>query len=251
MATQLMFYESAVPMSVARHGRHSVQAGADYSFARGINSIPVVAAEFAAAARDHSIVFAGPDDAPMPFLVLGLQRGQNLYVGADGRWNAHYVPAFARRYPFVFAMEPDGERAVLCVDESFPGLNTEGRGQRLFGDDGKPSEYTSNMMKFLQDYQSQVALTRRFGQRLAELKLLDPMQAQLTGAGGERAQVTGFKVVSRERLKQLDGAVLSELARSDGLELLFLHLQSLGNFNELRDRFARIAAAQPAAATAQ
>lgn len=248
MATQLMFYESAVPVSATRHALHSVQAGADYAFASHVNSMPVVAAEFAAAAREYPIVFAGPDASPMPFLVLGLRQKQNLYVAADGRWDARYVPAFARRYPFVFAMEPGGgNRAVLCIDESFAGVNTEGRGQRLFDDAGKGSQYVETMLKFLQDYQNQVALTGRFGARLAELGLLEPMQAQLKGAGGESAAITGFKVVSREKLKKLDGAVLSELAQNDGLELVYLHLQSLASFGELRDRYARVVAAEQAA----
>jgi hypothetical protein len=66
--------------------------------------------EFAIAARDLLIVFAGNDakDAG-PVALLGLRQNENLYVDAEGQWAANtYVPAFVRRYPFVLAEKPDG-----------------------------------------------------------------------------------------------------------------------------------------------
>jgi hypothetical protein len=42
--------------------------------------------------------------------------------------------------------------------------------------------------------------------------------------------------VNRDKLKALSGDTLSELAKTDELELLYLHLQSMRNFDGLRDR---------------
>jgi SapC len=46
----------------------------------------------------------------------------------------------------------------------------------------------------------------------------------------------GFQAVNREKLKALPGDTLAELAATDELELIYLHLQSMRNFDALRDR---------------
>jgi len=80
MATQLMIYETAVPVSHARHGTWSLEVGTDYAFCRNINSVPLMAAEFASAALEYAVVFGGTGDAVMPVTVLGVRADENLYV---------------------------------------------------------------------------------------------------------------------------------------------------------------------------
>jgi hypothetical protein len=125
MATQLLVYESAVPVSRQRHRDWSVKTGQDYSFASRINSVPLMAAEFASAAADCPIVFAGSGDEIVPAALLGFRDQENLYVDTEGKWTARYIPAFLRRYPFVFASRDAGKSFTLCIDESFSGCNTE------------------------------------------------------------------------------------------------------------------------------
>ena len=43
-----------------------------------------------------------------------------------------YIPAFVRRYPFVFAQDKEAKNFILHVDERFEGMNEAGRGERLF-----------------------------------------------------------------------------------------------------------------------
>ena len=45
MTTQLLIYETAVPVSSGRHGKASIEAGKGYGFARKINSVPLTAVE--------------------------------------------------------------------------------------------------------------------------------------------------------------------------------------------------------------
>jgi hypothetical protein len=92
-------------------------------------------------------------------------------------------------------------------------------------------------MKFLQEYQAHFDRTRRFGKRLQELSLLEPMQLTVTTPAGTKQALGGFLGVQRERLRNLGGDALASLARTDELELLFLHLHSLRNFNEVKDRY--------------
>jgi len=64
------------------------------------------------------------------------------------------------------------------------------------------------------------------------------MQAQVTLGADKRTSLSGFQTVSRERLKALAGDKLSELAKTDELELVYLHLQSLRNFAGFGERLA-------------
>jgi hypothetical protein len=148
------------------------------------------------------------------------------------------MPAFVRRYPFVFSNTPDGQRFILCIDEAFSGFNRDGRGQKLFDDEKKPTQYVDNMLKFLQEYQTQFRRSQEFCKKVRELGLLEPMQAQVEMRSGERISLGGFMAVNRAKLKALPGDKLAELARTDELELLYLHLQSMRNFTGLPERLA-------------
>lgn len=251
MTTQLLFYESAVPVSAARHGDWSVEVGRDYSFSRKVNSVPLTAVEIPTAALEYTIVFTGSDQAILPAVILGVTGPENLYVDAAGRWQAQYIPAFIRRYPFVFSSTDDGKTFVLCVDERFTGLNQEGRGDRLFDDQRRPTAYVDAMLKFLQQYQVEFRRTQAFCQRLRELDLLEPVQAQVNLQSGGRMSLTGLLAVSRSRLKALAGDKLAELARSDELELIYLHLQSMRNFSSMGRRVSEALGLSPAQEEAQ
>ena len=79
MSTQLLIYETAVPVSPARHSKCSVEVK-DYSFARNVNAVPIVAAEFPFAAAEYTIVFAGTAEDIMPAVILGV-RPEHVAVG--------------------------------------------------------------------------------------------------------------------------------------------------------------------------
>lgn len=236
MTAKLLIYETAVPVSKTRHANWSVEVGADYGFSRNVNAVPLMAVEFPHAAAEYAVVFAGGDKEVMPAAILGVRDQQNLYLGEEGAWRARYIPAFVRRYPFVFSSRDDGRNFTLCIDEAFKGFNQEGRGERLFDDAGKPSAYVDNVLKFLQQYQIEFQRTQAFCRRLQDLNLLEPMRAQMTLPSGERMALTGFMAVDRARVKTLSADKLSELARSDELELVYNHLQSLRNFGAMRER---------------
>lgn len=243
MATQQMVYENAVPVSHARHGSWSVEAGTDFAFSKSINSVPLTAVEFPSAAAEYVIIFAGSGDAVVPAVLLGIRDQENLYLGADGGWKAKYVPAFLRRYPFVFSSQDEGKTFTLCIDETFSGFNQQQRGQPLFGGERKPSQYVDNVLKFLQQYQVEFQRTQAFCTKLKEMNLLESMRAQIRLDSGENISLTGFMVIDRARLKTLSSDKLAELAKTDELELIYIHLQSMRNFTGMRERLAATATA--------
>ncbi len=251
MTTQLLIYQRAVPVSQKRHGDWSVKAGADYAFAKHVNSVPLMAIEFPSAAPEYPVVFAGRDEAVMPVVILGVRERENRYLADAGTWRAKYVPAFLRRYPFVFSSSEDGNSFALCIDEEFKGCNQEGRGERLFDAEGAHTQYLRSVLEFLKSYQAQFRRTQVFCEKLKALELLEPMQAQLTLGSGEQALLAGFLAVNRQKLKALSGEQLAELARSDELELVYQHLQSLRNLSQVAQRTTEAPAQAAEASTDQ
>jgi hypothetical protein len=236
VAKQLLIYNSAVPVSAARHANVAVEANESYAFSAGVNAVPLMAVEFPRASAEYAIVFTAEGDNVMPAVVLGVRNEQNLYLAPDSRWKADYIPAFIRRYPFIFTSSADGKTLTLCIDESHPGVNREGKGNALFGADTKPTPYVEKVLEFLKEFQAQFERTRQFCRRIKELQLLEPMQANVTTPNGEQLTLSGFLAVSREKLRALSGETLEKLAKNDELELLYLHLASMRNFSDVKDR---------------
>lgn len=246
MTTQLLIYQSAVPVSASRHGKHVLEVGNDYSFASAVNSMPLTAVEILPASMEYPVVFSGNENGVLPTVLLGMRDQQNVFVDKQGKWSARYVPAFARRYPFVFATADDGQNFTLCIDEAFSGLAAEGAGQRLFDDGNKPTEYVSNVLNFLQQYQMEFQKTQAFCKRLFDLNVFEPMTAEMSLAEGARLSMTGFMAINRAKLKEIPDADMAELVKNDGMELIYAHMHSLQHFNDLRDRtLAMDAAAAP------
>lgn len=236
MSKQLLIYEKVVPVSSKRHVDWSVKTGEDYSFAKHINSVPLTAVEFPSAAGEYAIVFTGTDEALVPAAIMGVRDQENLYMKEDGSWHGRYVPAFVRRYPFVFSSTDQGKTFTLCIDEDFAGCNQEGRGERIFDADGNRTQYLESVLAFVQQYQAQFQRTGEFCKKLKELDLLEPMHARMKLTSGQQLDLTGFMAVNRKKLKELPAEKLEELVKSDELELIYLHLQSIRNFTSMAER---------------
>jgi hypothetical protein len=233
MPKQSAFYEEAIPISKERHTDLAVKVGSDYRFAKNVNSVPLTAVEFRHAAAEYAIVFLGGAEAIMPVVVLSVVQDQNSYVDEKGQWTAKYVPAFVRRYPFVLAGRDDDAGFILCIDETFTGCNLEGRGERLFDGEGERTQYLESVLRFQQDYQANFNATRVFCRKLKDLDILEPMQVKFTTPKGKQYMLSGFMAVNRAKLKALPDDKLTELVRSDELELAYLHLNSMRNLEAM------------------
>jgi hypothetical protein len=236
-----IFYQSVKPVSEQRHAGFFVEQSSDYSFARSTNAVFLSVVEFAKASHHYPIVFAGNNDSFSPVALLGFEKEQNLFMKGRTIWDADYLPAYVRRYPFILASS--GSEFTVCIDEAYSGLNQEERGERLFEKDGSQSTYLQRMVGFLQQYQANFQRSQVFSLHLKELGLLEPMHANVELNSGAKLSLTGFYTVNRDRLKKLDAGVIGKLAKSEELEWVYIHLASLDNFNRLMERFAMVDAA--------
>lgn len=239
MAKQLLIYEKAVPVNAETHKDVSVKMNGTFGFAKEISSAPIVAAEFMAAAADSVIVFAGSDDAVFPAMLLGVEPDRNDYINPEGAWTGRYIPAFLRRYPFIFAQDPTGAQLTLCIDESFDGINQDGKGERLFDTEGARSQYLEAQLNFAAQYQNQFLRTKMFCDRLLALGLLEPAVANFTGDDAKPRRLTGFFRIDRSKLKAIPRDVLAQMFDSDELELCYVHLQSFNNIETLGEKVAK------------
>ncbi|AKQ55352.1 SapC family protein [Bordetella hinzii] len=228
-----VFYERAVALDRAAHQDTKIQIQPDhYAFARDTNALPIAASEFADAGRHYPIVFVGDEQGNFHVAVLlGLEDRSNLFVTAEGMWKADtYVPAFARRYPFVLGTTSDADRLAVCIDESYPGINSA-EGVALF-EDGKETGYLTQMMEFLRVFQGEMELTKQMAQRLNELGLLVAKTITISQTEGDR-YLSGFWVVDDQKFAGIDDVRVVELHRSGILRLIELHRASLGNVPRL------------------
>ena len=245
--TTLLIYQNTVTLDRERH-RHLKLKGLDtLRFAAAVHAVPLVAVEFAEVAREYPIVFArgaAVDDKPgelLCYALTGLHEGQNLFLDAAGQWAAQYVPAFIRRYPFVFA-ETGPDQLSVCIDESYAGFN-DAEGEPLFDEAGEPAAALKNELDLLTDYQRQVQLTGAFLKKLDAANLLMQSELRADFPDGRNALVQGLLVVDEAKLKQLPADTLQAWLASGELGLLYAHLLSLGTVKQLVQRMAPLTAA--------
>jgi hypothetical protein len=170
---------------------------------------------------------------------------------SDSTWDRRaYLPAYVRRYPFCMTrVMVDGKEAperVACVEKR--AIND--KGEKLFDEQGNATTEWETRQKLLFEYEADLSRTEEMCRLLAEHQLIEPFTMQATPNQGEPIQLTGMFRVSEEKLTQLDGAVLKDLAQKGVLGRIYAHLISLDNFQRLLARSATLAsraAAKPAA----
>jgi hypothetical protein len=234
---QVLFYDRPVALNRQSHQGLKIKGGdPDFRFACQTNSVPLAGVEFARAALEYPIVFAGAaPDKLMPVAVVGLRDNENLFVDAAGHWVGSYIPAFVRRYPFVLAQQGSGADFTVCIDDAYAGFGQDG-GQALFDAEGKESPFLQNALNFLREYQDHIRYTQVFASRLAELNLLEAMAMRVTGVGDRALVLQGFQAVNEKWLGQLTDPELCSLYRQGFLGWIHAHLISLGNVPRLQER---------------
>jgi hypothetical protein len=240
------------------HRHKKLKGVSDMSMTKNMHAVFLTATEFPQAALDFPIIFINTGEKLAngkalisPVALLGLTANENLRLDG-GRWDARYVPAFIRRFPFLTARVQGAEAPGVFVDAAFSGFN-DTEGEPLFDADGKPTEALKGIITFLQRFDEEQQRTRIFCERLAGLDILKEMQADATMPNGETVKVEGFMIIDEEKLNALPDATVVELHRSGMLMLMQVHLISMSNMRDLMQRkAARLAAegASPATATA-
>jgi hypothetical protein len=226
-----LFYRRPELLTPTQHGNLRIKTGG-HGFAREANAVPLAAIEFGAAMRHYPIVFAAGDGYPIA--VLGLDR-INCFVAGEEWEKATYVPAYVRRYPFVFA-DSAQDTLTLAIDRDADNVVEDGEEGELLFEDGKPTEVVSNVMAFCRDFHGAHIQTDAFVEAIAAHDLLVPHHADAKLASGGLMTLSGFKVVDRPRFEALSDEIVLAWHRKGWLPLIHFHLLSLDRFADLLAR---------------
>lgn len=253
LSGNVLFYGKPEPLSVEMHGALGVDAVAKpYGFAAKTNLVPLTVTEFAPAALSYPVIFVG--DQKQPVAVMGLREGENLFVSEEGEFRPEaYIPAYVRRYPFVFANDAEAQRLILCVDRDAAFLR-EGGATPLFTD-GQPSEYTKQAMEFCNNFEQERLRTEAFVKLLTELDLFEVKEAVFNprnpdGSQGQPQKIAEYFAVSEDKLKALPAEKFAELRDNGALGQIYAHLVSLLGWDRMVALAFQRAAAMPTAANA-
>jgi hypothetical protein len=240
----VMFYEKPVPLNREQHKGFGVTpVDKPFEFMKKSHFLPLTAAEFGAAAASYPIIFAGDDRAPLA--VMGIRTEENLFV-TEGVFNSDfYMPAFARRFPFVLANDPNNDRFVVCVDEAASCVTKKSPVQPFFtGDD--TSAFTKEAFEFLQSFERDRQATTAMVQELKDLDLFEPKDMHFQGQNadgtpGERQKIADYFAISEEKLRNLPADKVKSLADRGILAVVYAHLISLSNWQRLVNMTLRLA----------
>jgi hypothetical protein len=233
-------YAEIVPL-LKTHRVRLLQRGEVPAFARKLNAIPISFTEFAPAARDYPVVFTSGDGGKSyaPVAVLGMTAGENLFALDDGWAPGHYVPAYARRYPFCMARvsldKVEQPNRMICVEKT--AVDAEGA-EAVFDDKGEPTARWRDLQRLLGEYEGDLERGRELCAVLAAHALLEPVTLQATLHQGGKLQLTGMHRVAEKRIENLEGSQLKDLAKQGVLGRIYAHLLSLENFARLLERRA-------------
>ena len=232
-----LLYTNPVPLDAKAHAKLALRKNMDMGFCRDTHAVPVNMIEFPQLCHLYPIVFS-PDEAATPVALLGLGEGENLFLGPDNRWVevGAYVPSYIRRYPFIFAEVTGTDQLTLCI-ENTPTVVEEGGDLRLFNEEAKPTELTSNALEFCKSFHAATRQTREFGLAMAQSGLLVPREAEIPLQGGRTIRFGGFRVIDEAKWAQIDDATLLAWKKAGYLPAIYAHLFSAGQWNRLARLF--------------
>ena len=241
-------FEQIVPVALERHRNKKVRNTTQFDYAAGFHIAYVTVHEFARAAATYPIVFLEdkPNDGFRPVVLMGLQPGENLFVGADGKWQASYVPAIIRRYPFALASAGEEGKYTVCIDEGSD-LISDTEGLPLFNEQGEPAEALENVKRYLGELQQMDAFTNEFCKYMVAHNMLTPLNMRVQQADQVK-NINGCYVINEERLNGLSVEGFTELRDKRYLPAVYAHLLSLAQIERLMTLKEERLAALPKAA---
>ena len=229
-----LFYKDLMPLNSRDHATWRSRSTDQATWLVGQHAVPLTVEEFVFAQRHFPIVFSAGDQ-PVPLALMGLNEGVNTFVDDEGKLTAPvYVPAYARRYPFLLAkLQPESEDLSLCFDPSSDLIGEFDDGNPLF-DGTEPSDSCKATLDFCRNFEEAGNRTTAFVAELEKHNLLMDGEVSIQQEGLEQPFIyRGFKMVDQEKLREVRGDVLRTWNQSGLLALVFAHLFSLDHMREI------------------
>jgi len=230
-----LFYTMPEPLVRTGHKDLKVRPEWDFKFAKDTNTIPITSPEFAMAARHYPIILIG--ETLVPVIAVGMVAGMNLFINEDGTWeNGFYVPAYARRYPFILLGKETDERLQIGVDSKAKSDHAEARA--LFKEDGEETEAVKLALTISEQFHQAYLFTAELAKAVSEAGIVEDRSIEVEVGPDEHANMGSFKAVSEEKLRELPDETFLDWRKKGFLPAIYFHLQSLTTWQNLIDRTA-------------
>jgi hypothetical protein len=226
-------FQKVVPVNKEVHAKTRIKEIGSFEFASKFHIAYVTMQEFPRAAAIFPIVFLEDKekDEFRPVVLLGLNAGQNLFVDADGKWQASYVPAIIRRYPFALTPRGNDGQYIVCIDEESSLVSTT-EGNPLFDEKGEPTQVIENVKRYLSELQQMDTLTRGFTSFLKEQNMFTPLNLRVRD-NAKVKNISGCYVINEERLNNLSDQTFLDIKNKRYLPAIYAHLISLAQTERL------------------
>jgi hypothetical protein len=246
LSGSVMFYRQPEPLSLEKHRSLGARrTERPFAFLRGAHVVPLTVNEFGMAAGVYPIIFAGAEKVPLA--VMGARAGENLFVDSQDQPEPDaYLPAFVRRYPFVFAAADGSDQLIVCIDRAAPmiGENPD----VPFFDGDQPSKYTQEAIEFCTEFERQRRATEEFVKLVTELDLFEVKSVtfnQRDADGQEQSQkIADYFAIDEAKLAALPADKLVQLRDQGALGVIYAHLISLMNWPRIVQKTLRRAAGE-------
>lgn len=227
-----LFYKNPVPLDAKKHVKAGLKKDFGLGFTKSVNAVPVNMIEMPQICHFYPIAFS-PDQNATPVALVGLRDNENLFLNKKSEWAQNtYIPAYIRRYPFIFSEVPGSDQLTLCVDMSDDIVN-EKSDQKFFDEKGEPTQLSKNALEFCKSYHAAAQQTVEFSKALANSGLLVDRQAEISVSGGKRINFSGFRIIDEKKLAELDDADFLEWRSKGWLPFLYAHLFSGAQWQRL------------------
>ena len=226
-------FRRVAALSSVQHARLKVRPLRDFAFARGVHMAALMQPEMVRASALYPIVFVEDPgtDSFMPMALFGLEQGVNVFVDAAGQWQASYIPAVVRGYPFSLVRTGRGDRHALCIDVDSDCVD-ETAGEPLFDDAGLPLLALEEARAYFARLRQMQVVTDAYVDALKQGNLLTPLSVR--ALQGDRAvDLQGCYVVNEARLESLSDEGLLALRRRGWLASTYAHVASLHQIERL------------------
>jgi hypothetical protein len=187
---------------------------------------------------------------------MGPYPGVNVFLAQDGAMDPEaYVPAFARRYPFLpVATDGSGDplggsgSMMLCIDRAAKTISD--RPEIPFFEGGQHSQFTKDAIQTCNEFEGLARRTRDLIRILERHDLFESMELTVPRANPDGTEAPPQKIddclrISEQKLNALPDEVYIKLRNMGIPGLAYAHLLSLGLWPKLLSRAVRMNAHAP------
>lgn len=227
-------YKNLEILNKITHKNKSVKEVKNFFYAKNLTSAPITSAEFFEACKNYPIFFAkDKDNNWFTSVILGYKENNNLFVDEKGNWEkSHYIPAFVRKYPFVFIKEENKDNLFLALDKDYLDDEKNDETRKLFNDKGENTNILKNVLTFLNQFYADSLSTKEFIKQLDEWEILEE-KTVIINDKKEQFNISGLYVVNEEKLKNLSKKKKNDINDKNAIPLITAHLISLSNIQKL------------------